>query len=976
MSAGLGEVKGYLDLDISKFLAGLKEAREKSKSTFDDIDKSTGQKLMGMGSKMASVGKSMTKSLTLPILGIGAGIFKVSADFEQGMSKVKAISGATGKEFLQLKDKAKQLGASTAFSATEVANGMTEMAKAGWNSQQIMAGMEGVLNAASASGENLATVSTIVADAITGFGLKAKDASKVADLLTQAANSGTIDINDLGESFKYVAPVARSMGFNITDVTTALSAMSKAGIKGSQAGTSLRGMFSRLSDPTSSASKAVKELGVSITNSDGSFKSLNTILKELRGKMKGMTDEQKAYYASTIAGQQGMSGFLALMNMSQKEYDKLTKQMKDSNGVAKKTAEEMLANIKGQIIILKSALEGLGIQFGDALLPKLKLFVKGIQKLTNWFAGLSPFVKGIIVDFALLLAALGPGITILGKMTTGIGRLMMISSKVPGIFAAIKGFGAVIAGISAPVAATVAAVVGAIGTVVAIIITLWKTNKKFRDEVINIYSGVKKAFTEAFDHITKTINSFGFNFKNIIEVVKAVWIKFCNIFAPIITSALSYVATVIKGALKVITGVIDVFAGILKGDWSKVWEGLKSIVAGVFMIITAKIRAIWNGIVGVTNEILSWFGTSWSKVGSAISGIWDGITSKVSAAWEGIKDAVRAGIDFVLNIIGSADQLINSYFSFMWNGCKEIVASVWNAIKMIVSEALNFIWGSVISPILNGVYNFITTVWNNIVLITTTAFNGLKTVTQIAWTAIKDYIITPIRNAWSIGTSIVNSIVGTIGSGFSRAASVVSSVWSSVYNFITTPLHRAWSVVSGIISKLKSAFDFSWSLPHLKLPHISVSGGTAPFGIGGKGSLPKFSIKWYKDAMDNGMILDSPTIFGYKGGKFLGGGEAGSEVVVGKDSLLAMIRATVASVKMGVDPKLLEVIASAGNASALGVINSNAKLLETLETLVEKVDDKGLNKGDTYVFNSPKPIDEFEASRQMKQRKRELMEGF
>ena len=193
------------------------------------------------------------------------------------MSEVKAISGATGKEFDALRNKAIELGASTAFSAGEVAEAMTEMAKAGWSSQQIIDGMGGVLDAAAASGEGLAIVSTIVADTVTGFGLAASDSSKIADLLTQAANSGTIGVTDLGESFKYIAPVAASMGLSVEDVTTAISAMSMAGIKGSQAGTSLRTMLTRMVKPTDAVADAMEELGLELANEDGSF-SENLIL--------------------------------------------------------------------------------------------------------------------------------------------------------------------------------------------------------------------------------------------------------------------------------------------------------------------------------------------------------------------------------------------------------------------------------------------------------------------------------------------------------------------------------------------------------------------------------------------------------------------------------------------------------------------------------------------------------------------------
>ena len=244
MAINIGSVVAFLELDTSKYTKGFKSAANDLKVFMSD-SATASQKINGLSSAMGTVGGVLTKSVTVPLVGVGAAALKVAADFEQGMSNVKAISGATGEEFDALRDKAIELGGSTLYSATEVADAMTEMAKAGWSSQQIMDGMSGVLDAASASGENLATVSTIVADAVTGFGLAASDSTRVADLLAQAANSGTIGVADLGESFKYIAPLAQTMGFSIEDTTTAITALSTAGIKGSQAGTALRGMFTR-----------------------------------------------------------------------------------------------------------------------------------------------------------------------------------------------------------------------------------------------------------------------------------------------------------------------------------------------------------------------------------------------------------------------------------------------------------------------------------------------------------------------------------------------------------------------------------------------------------------------------------------------------------------------------------------------------------------------------------------------------------
>lgn len=310
-------------------------------------------------------------------------VVELGSSFEAAMSSVKAITGATGSEFEDLEQTAIDLGASTSFSSQEVADAMTEMAKAGWSTQEIIDGMGGVLDATAASGEELGTVSTIVADAITGFGLAASDSAKVADLMTQAANSGTIGVSDLGESYKYVSPLAQSMGLSIEDVTTALSAMSMAGIKGSQAGTALRTVLTNMAKPTDDVEAAMEQLGISITNEDGSFKSLNEIVGVMRNSFSGLTDDQKTYYATTIAGKEGMSGLLSILNLTEEEYDDLSDSMNNCSGVAEETAEVMQDNLQSKAEQLGGAFESLAIKAYDAIDGPLTGVVEGITSVVE-----------------------------------------------------------------------------------------------------------------------------------------------------------------------------------------------------------------------------------------------------------------------------------------------------------------------------------------------------------------------------------------------------------------------------------------------------------------------------------------------------------------------------------------------------------------------------------------------------------------
>lgn len=446
MSVDVGSAVGYLDIDISGFLSGLETALNQTQSAKNKIE-SLGNKISGVGNKLNSVGKTLTTTVTTPILGLGAAGLKVATDFEKGMSEVKAITQATSEDFNDLRDVAIDLGASTAFSAGEVAAAMTEMAKAGWNSQQIIAGMSGVLDAAAASGEDLGIVSTIVADAITGFGLEAADSARVADLLTQAANSGTIGITDLGESFKYIAPLAQSVNFSIEDVTTAISAMSMAGIKGSQAGTSLRTMITNLVKPTDQIEAAMEELGLEVTNTDGTLKSLDEIVTMMRSSFEDLTDEQKSYYAATLAGKEGMSGLLSLLNLTQEEYDAISGSMKNASGVAQETASVMQDNLQSKIEQLVGSLESLAIVMADYIIPHLQSFIEWLTGLVEKFTELDPATQKTILTIAGIAAAVGPVILVVGKLVSGFGSLVTGIGKVTSLFGQ---FGGVATAVAAP----------------------------------------------------------------------------------------------------------------------------------------------------------------------------------------------------------------------------------------------------------------------------------------------------------------------------------------------------------------------------------------------------------------------------------------------------------------------------------------------------------------------------------------------
>ena len=377
-----------------------------------DLDSSGIEKgLSKLGSIAAKGMKAATVAITgtaAALGGVAAAAIKVGSDCESQMSRVKAISGATGEEFEQLKAQAMQLGADTSFSASQAAEGMENLAAAGFTTSEIMNAMPGLLNLAAASGEDLASSSDIAASTLRGFGLAASDAAHVADVLAANANRANSSVADTGEAMKYIAPLARAAGLSLEETAAAIGIMANAGVNGSQAGISLRGALSRLSKPTKDMSEAMDELGISFYDSNGKMKSLTEQVGMLRQATEGMTDEQKNNYLVTLYGQEALSGMLALINEGEGSLGELTEAYRSCDGEAQKAAETMQDNLSGALEQLSGSAETLGLAFYNSVADNLKnaanTATESINNITDSFnnGGLNEAIQTAGDEFANL----------------------------------------------------------------------------------------------------------------------------------------------------------------------------------------------------------------------------------------------------------------------------------------------------------------------------------------------------------------------------------------------------------------------------------------------------------------------------------------------------------------------------------------------------------------------------------------------
>lgn len=807
-----------------------------SKQVIDSMNKMAGnikktaKEIQNAGKAISSVGSTMTKAITVPIAGIATAAVKTAADFEAAMSEVGAISGASGEDMAKLTAKAKEMGATTAFSASESAEAMKYMAMAGWKTADMTEGIAGIMNLAAASGEDLAATSDIVTDGLTAFGMAAKESGRFADVMAATSSNANTNVALMGETFKYCASTAGAMGYSVEDISVAIGIMGNAGIKGSMAGTTLKNTIANLAKPTDAQAAVMKKLGISLTDSSGNMKSFAEVMDNLRTSFSGLSETEKAAAATTLAGKESMAGLLTIVNASTEDFDKLTAAINGSSGSAEEMAAKMLDNLNGQLTLLKSAVEGIAITIGNKLMPYVKTAVSWVQKAADYINNLNDAQLDNIIKWAGIVAAIGPALLIFGKMVTMVGNVQKTFAGAIKIFTKFKG----LAGLITSPAGIVIGVLAAIALAAFLIIKNW-------DKVKVFLQGVGSWFKNAFEKAGFSVEGFKRKFTSIGNTIGSIAGKiggFCKAVAGIFkkefagdikagaaeaggiletlvggtVAAFDGIVTAVDKGLQVFDALLSFFTGAFAGNWDNAAQGFRNSLKNIFPpdiaegltkafdtvlpVIKAAVsgvKAMFGGLVQDVKKIFGGIGAVFKGIGTMLKGIFSG---DAETALKGFQTAAGGIVDTIGNIFKAKinaikNFVVGAFSTFLPESVVKKIAGVFDAVAgawdIAIGAAKGYISGFVqaikplienIKTIFKGVAQFVKGVftgdWKG-------ALNGLKTIAGGALSGLVNIIKAPFK-------LIANTVKGAVNSF--KNLNIVKSIFTALGNAIKNVLTK------------------------------------------------------------------------------------------------------------------------------------------------------------------------------------------
>ena len=662
----------------------IREAAE-ANGTLNKID-AVGKKFEEVGGKMTAVGKGLTTHVTLPLAAVGAAGAKSFAEVDKTMQLTNKTMGNTEEQAEMLNKAMKDAAANSTFGMTDAATATLNFARAGLDAEQAASALAPSMNLAAGEGGNLDTVSAGLVATINGFHGSFSDAGKYADVFAAACNNSALDVDSLSSAMSVAAPIFSAAGYSVNDAALYMGVMANNGIDADKAANSLKTGLARLVSPAKEGAEKMAELGISVTNADGTMKDSVTVQRELHEAFGKLSESEQIAAASAIFGKNQMAPWLALINTAPGDVDALNGSLENCAGTTEEMAQAMMSGFGGSLEKLKSSIDVLMTSIGEALAPTIQKVADVVQKLVDKFNALTPAQQETIVKIGLVVAAVGPALVVFGKLTTGIGQGMQAFSNIGKSILVFKGNAQAGIGIAGSLANGMKAlwgvlmanpiilVIAAIAAAVAALIYAYNHSEKFREFVNKLWEGIKTAFEGI-----KTAIQAAMNF--VVEVFQAVSQKASEIWEGI--------KTFISGTMDAIKTTMETIWNAISGVVTAVWETIKGVVQVAILFIKEILTAAFNILT------LPW------------RFIWENFGGVITAAWEKIKETVSTAIDAI----------------------KTVIETVWNAIVAFLT------------PVLEGIKTAFTTAWNAIKTVVTTAVNAIKTTIQTVWNAIKAFSV-------------------------------------------------------------------------------------------------------------------------------------------------------------------------------------------------------------------------------------------
>lgn len=822
-----------ISLNLDNFTTNLDKAQKKFKSFSDSLS--------GIGSGMKdvlkpavdgfkaveSVGKKAESAITTGLKGFaaaatavggfGAAAVKSGMAFDATMSEVSAISGATGKDFDDLRAKALEMGAKTKFSASEAGEAMTYMAMAGWKTGDMLGGIEGIMNLAAASGEDLATTSDIVTDALTALGLQASDSGHFADVLAAASSNANTNVAMMGETFKYAAPLAGAMGYTAEDTALAIGLMANAGIKGSQSGTALRSIMTRLAKPTKESATAMDALGISITNSDGSMKPFGTTISELRTAFSGLSEEQKATYAAMLGGQEAMSGLLAIVNAAPADVEKLTNALNDCNGAAEKMAATMIDNLQGDLTLLGSAFESLQIAISDSLTPTLREFAqfgqKAMAQLLDGFQG-----SGVNGFMSVLSGIVTQGVTMLAQKAPEFAKVSVQFISVLG-----EGF------LNATPEITMASAL----VINEILSGISRFLGEHSEEMIEAGKTIIGVISSGFLRATNVLS------ENIGQFIPLIAQAFLTYHETLFTVGLDILGAIGKGIIENKDKLREIASQTITNMVTALRDNAPAIIEGGLALLEALINGIVENaaMIGETaldivNHLAAGLGKMAPKIIPAAVELILGLTSGLTSP-ENIKNLIDAALKIIEGLVEGLTKALPKLIEFAPEIIVNLVTGIIAGLPKLVEIGINLI-GGLIEGLIQGIlalpeaiarvvgalidgFKALLGIHSPSTVFAEIGMNliaGLLQGIQETWQTILDFfsaavdgIIVFFQNAWEGIKSVFSGVAEFFGAVFSSAVQSIVTAFSSVLEFFSSVFRGIQEIFASVAEILGGFFQ-------------------------------------------------------------------------------------------------------------------------------------------------------------------------